>query len=315
MINVFQNRPFNLTNGVMSCICPQNGVLEGGTHCHRVDTPLTMPASLDSHNGNVSSNGGQSRPKILDVNPTKGYKPKHVFGGVGDTDEQEGSLPCTPELESDSELDVVSPAGNEALDNETTQLISLFLRVYTGLSTRRWNQKNEPLDTMKRVVDGVLEKHKYAYNGMITKLSLDDRGDDASFVSAVAKSLFGDGTTNWGRVVSLVAFGAVVSQYLKEKSRRELRGAGGEGDLHVPVDGAARLAGQEQLLGRIRRVLSSSGPRVDSEEHTHGLCWICWYRGNTGPVDQVNLLDSETFFFFFFYSWSNIFFDFTRRTL
>lgn len=57
------------------------------------------------------------------------------------------------------------------------------------------------------------------HTGMITKLSLDDRGDDASFVSAVAKSLFGDGTTNWGRVVSLVAFGAVVSQYLKEKSR------------------------------------------------------------------------------------------------
>ncbi|XP_010735438.1 induced myeloid leukemia cell differentiation protein Mcl-1b [Larimichthys crocea] len=216
MMNVFQNRPFNLTNGVMSCICPQNGVLEGGPLC-RVETPLTMPASLDSHSGNVSSNGGQSRPKILDVNPAKGYKPKHVFDS-GDTDEQEGSLPCTPELESDTELDV-SPAGNEALDNETTQLISSFLRHYTGLSTRRWNQKNEPLATMKRVVDGLLEKHRYAYNGMITKLSLDDRGDDASFVSAVAKSLFGDGTTNWGRVVSLVAFGAVVSQYLKEKSR------------------------------------------------------------------------------------------------
>ena len=54
---------------------------------------------------------------------------------------------------------------------------------------------------------------------MINKLSLDDRGDDASFVSAVAKSLFGDGTTNWGRIASLVAFGAVVSQYLKEKGR------------------------------------------------------------------------------------------------
>lgn len=54
---------------------------------------------------------------------------------------------------------------------------------------------------------------------MINKLSLDDRRDDASFVSAVAKSLFADGTTNWGRVASLVAFGAVVCQYLKEKGR------------------------------------------------------------------------------------------------
>ncbi len=55
--------------------------------------------------------------------------------------------------------------------------------------------------------------------GMINKLSLDDRGDNASFVGAVAKSLFSDGTTNWGRIVSLVAFGAVVSQYLKDSGR------------------------------------------------------------------------------------------------
>lgn len=54
---------------------------------------------------------------------------------------------------------------------------------------------------------------------MINKLSLDDSGDDTSFVSAVAKSLFADGTTNWGRVTSLMAFGAVVSQHLKEKGR------------------------------------------------------------------------------------------------
>lgn len=54
--------------------------------------------------------------------------------------------------------------------------------------------------------------------GMVKKLTLDER-EDASFVSSVAKSLFADGTTNWGRVVSLMAFGAVVSQYLKEKGR------------------------------------------------------------------------------------------------
>lgn len=54
---------------------------------------------------------------------------------------------------------------------------------------------------------------------MINKLSLDDRGDDVSFVSVVAKNLFGDGTTNWGRIASLVAFGAVVCQHLKERGR------------------------------------------------------------------------------------------------
>lgn len=56
---------------------------------------------------------------------------------------------------------------------------------------------------------------------MISKLSLDSRGDDVSFVSAVAGSLFGDGSTNWGRVASLIAFGAVVSQHMKEKGNKE----------------------------------------------------------------------------------------------
>lgn len=54
---------------------------------------------------------------------------------------------------------------------------------------------------------------------MIVRLSLDDQGDDMSFVSSVAKSLFADGTTNWGRIVSLLAFGAAVCQSLKEKGR------------------------------------------------------------------------------------------------
>lgn len=54
---------------------------------------------------------------------------------------------------------------------------------------------------------------------MIAKLELDDRSDDMSFINSVAKTLFSDGTTNWGRIASLVAFGAVVSQHLKERGR------------------------------------------------------------------------------------------------
>ncbi|KAM6910749.1 induced myeloid leukemia cell differentiation protein Mcl-1b [Xenentodon cancila] len=53
---------------------------------------------------------------------------------------------------------------------------------------------------------------------MIKKLSLDDT-DDMGFVSAVATSLFADGTTNWGRIASLVAFGVAVCQHLKERGR------------------------------------------------------------------------------------------------
>ena len=48
-------------------------------------------------------------------------------------------------------------------------------------------------------------------------MNLDDRGEDMSVVTSVAESLFSDGTTNWGRVASLVAFGASMSQNLKSR--------------------------------------------------------------------------------------------------
>lgn len=54
---------------------------------------------------------------------------------------------------------------------------------------------------------------------MLIKLSLDERGDDMRVISSVAKDLFSDGITNWGRIASLLAFGAVVSQYEKESGR------------------------------------------------------------------------------------------------
>lgn len=59
------------------------------------------------------------------------------------------------------------------------------------------------------------------YAGMTKQLNLDDRGDDVSFVSSVAKSMFADGVTNWGRIASLVAFGAVVAQHMKDNGRRD----------------------------------------------------------------------------------------------
>jgi len=197
--------------GVMGCIIlPQNGVVERPVHYGSGESsPLVaMGSAKDSHNGNAASNDAPKRPKIL------GYASKMIQGA---DDHDGGSLPCTPE--PDSEIDVSdSQAGAEVLENDTRQLMGRFLGDFTGLSKSQWHESRE-LSTMKRVVKDVLEKHRYAYNGMINKLSLDDRSDDASFVREVAKSLFADGTTNWGRIVSLVAFGAVVCQYLKEKNR------------------------------------------------------------------------------------------------
>ncbi|XP_077383241.1 induced myeloid leukemia cell differentiation protein Mcl-1b [Festucalex cinctus] len=191
----------------------QNGVIDGSVHC--VSPPVAAAAAttatLDAVNGN--SGASKQRPSALEITP-KGSLATLNHRNNSDDDEvdgSDGSPPDTPDSQDGNGL-------NDVVDAETRSLICRFLTDFTGLSTARWNE-SKAHSTMKRVVASVLDKHKYMYNGIINKLSLDDRGDDVGFVSEVAKSLFSDGTTNWGRVVSLVAFGAVVSQYLKEKGR------------------------------------------------------------------------------------------------
>ncbi|XP_078477684.1 induced myeloid leukemia cell differentiation protein Mcl-1 homolog [Lampetra planeri] len=171
-------------------------------------TPLRATFT-DTQNGNIASNSSPNkRPNALEVTSANAFAAKCIRTDGDDVDE--GSLPCSPDIQSDSEMAV--------LENDTRQLIDRFLMDSTGLSKQR-GRESKALSTMKKVVADVLEKHRYAYNGMINKLSLDDRGNDVTFVSAVAKSLFADGTTNWGRIASLVAFGAAVCQSLKEKGR------------------------------------------------------------------------------------------------
>ncbi|TNN41452.1 Induced myeloid leukemia cell differentiation protein Mcl-1 [Liparis tanakae] len=205
---------FKMT-GVMGCIIlPQNGGAERPALYGSVDSSpqVAMASAKDSHSANAGSNDTPKRPKILGVNSANSYSSKMIE----DADDG-GSLPCTPEPDSESDVSD-SSAGAAVLENDTRQLMGRFLADFTGLSKAQWHESRE-LTTMKRVVKDVLEKHRYAYNGMINKLSLDDRNDDTSFVREVAKSLFADGTTNWGRIASLVAFGAVVCQHLKEKNR------------------------------------------------------------------------------------------------
>lgn len=209
-----RRRPnINVKTGMMSClIFPQNGVADAAKHYG--SGVSSSQIVMDSSKETLHGNNVPKRPKNLEVSASNGYAAKSHCEDVED-----GSLPCTPELQLDSELDVPScPAGDQVLESNTRQLLSQFLNEFTGLSSPRWTDSKE-LTTLRRVVGKILEKHKYTYNGMLHKLSLDDRGDDVSFVSSVAESLFSDGTTNWGRIVSLVALGAIVCRRLKELGR------------------------------------------------------------------------------------------------
>lgn len=147
---------------ILSClILPQNGVADYGSR--ESSQQLAMGASMDSHNGNVVSSDAPKRPKNLVMSTVNGYATKSLREESEEI--EDGSLPCTPELQLDNDTDVSScPAGDEVLDSDTRQIISRFLRDYVGLSKPQWNE-SKALSTMKRVVEDVLEKHRYAYNG------------------------------------------------------------------------------------------------------------------------------------------------------
>uniref|UniRef100_A0A3B5R119 MCL1 apoptosis regulator, BCL2 family member b n=1 Tax=Xiphophorus maculatus TaxID=8083 RepID=A0A3B5R119_XIPMA len=204
----------NSTNALNYLIFSQNGVGNGQTHYDQgLGVPeVAMGSTVESLHS--PKDPFMKRPTNLGVN---GYVAKSLPTSSDDSDE--GSLPCTPAQHPDSEKDATAVgASNQVLDNDTTELISSFLRDFTGLSKCRWGQ-NKALSTMKRVVEDLLSKHKYAYNGMVNRLALDNEPDDMEFVTEIAESLFSDGITNWGRIASLVTFGAAVCQRLKERGR------------------------------------------------------------------------------------------------
>lgn len=60
-----------------------------------------------------------------------------------------------------------------------------------------------------------------SHAGMLKRLDMDHKDDSMSFVKDVAESTFSDGTTNWGRIATLIAFGAVLSTHLKGAGRPE----------------------------------------------------------------------------------------------
>ncbi|XP_062453721.1 induced myeloid leukemia cell differentiation protein Mcl-1 [Rhea pennata] len=70
------------------------------------------------------------------------------------------------------------------------------------------------LETLRRVGDGVMQKHELAFQGMLRKLEL-KKEEDLQSVREVAAHVFSDGVTNWGRVVTLISFGAFVAKHLK----------------------------------------------------------------------------------------------------
>ncbi|NXJ72260.1 MCL1 protein, partial [Rostratula benghalensis] len=145
-----------------------------------------------------------------------GCEPEAERGPGGD------SLPCTP------------PGPPDGLRQDSLELISRYLREAAG-EVQPPTKKLFPgllggpgrpvgsgdavmekaLETLRRVGDGVMQKHELAFQaGMLRKLKI-QKEDDLQSVCEVAAHMFSDGVTNWGRVVTLISFGAFVAKHLK----------------------------------------------------------------------------------------------------
>lgn len=133
----------------------------GGVESPMPSSPQVPISSNRARSKNVPFNDTSKRPNRLEVDPTMKYLSKMIRG-----DSDGGSLPSSPDQQSDSDSEAhcVCSGIDDVLENLTRSLIRQFMREYTGLSKPQMSESRE-LSTMKRVVDGLLEKHNIAYRG------------------------------------------------------------------------------------------------------------------------------------------------------
>ncbi|XP_013403667.1 induced myeloid leukemia cell differentiation protein Mcl-1 homolog [Lingula anatina] len=75
--------------------------------------------------------------------------------------------------------------------------------------------------TMRRLVTEILEKHKITFNGMMNKLDLSELNGKET-VNGCLEHIFTDHEVNWGRVVTIYAFGSRLMKHCQENDMNTL---------------------------------------------------------------------------------------------
>jgi len=104
------------------------------------------------------------------------------------------------------------PEQRDTLSETGSILVLLFLDK-TGLSsTQSLRPPQNPSSRnrcliLRRLTDEVIEKYQTAFNGMYRRVDLERQGDSIKdTIKAVADKIVHDGSFNWGRLVTLIAF-------------------------------------------------------------------------------------------------------------
>ncbi|XP_075593116.1 induced myeloid leukemia cell differentiation protein Mcl-1 isoform X2 [Balearica regulorum gibbericeps] len=147
-----------------------------------------------------------------------GCEPEAERGPVGDS--LPGTPPGPPELPDglrQDSLELISRYLREAVGEAEPGVKKLFPGLLGGPGRPGGSGDavmEKALETLRRVGGGVMQKHELAFQGMLRKLEI-QKEEDLQSVCEVAAHMFSDGVTNWGRVVTLISFGAFVAKHLK----------------------------------------------------------------------------------------------------
>ncbi|XP_013366870.1 PREDICTED: induced myeloid leukemia cell differentiation protein Mcl-1 [Chinchilla lanigera] len=132
-----------------------------------------------------------------------------LVGEAGKSPGADGSLPSTPPPAEEEE---------DELYRQSLEIISRYLREQAagaaGSKPPGGAAGRKALETLRRVGGGVQRNHETAFQGMLRKLDIKNE-DDVKSLSRVMVHVFSDGVTNWGRIVTLISFGAFVAKHLK----------------------------------------------------------------------------------------------------
>ncbi|XP_054252943.1 induced myeloid leukemia cell differentiation protein Mcl-1 [Indicator indicator] len=188
-----------------------------------------VPRALDGEGGRRWATAGPPEaPRALigcgAAPPAARWSPEQELDGCEpdcDRGPGGGSLPSTPpgppdELWQDS-LELISRYLREVAGEAEPSVKKLFPGLLGGPGRPGGSGDavmEKALETLRRVGNGILKKHELAFQGMLRKLEI-QKEEDLQSLCEVAAHMFSDGVTNWGRVVTLISFGAFVAKHLK----------------------------------------------------------------------------------------------------
>nr|XP_044994460.1 induced myeloid leukemia cell differentiation protein Mcl-1 [Jaculus jaculus] len=170
-----------------------------------MDAPAAIMSPEDELDGYEPEPLGK-RPAVLPL--------LELVGEAAKNPGTDGSLPSTPPPAEEEEEE------EDGLYQQSLDIISRYLREQaTGSKDAKpmggaGAAGRKALDTLRRVGDRMQRNHETAFQGMLRKLDIKNE-DDVKSLSRMMVHVFSDGVTNWGRIVTLISFGAFVAKHLK----------------------------------------------------------------------------------------------------